>query len=253
MDDSNEKTEDNTNTDGSGLMGWINAFGRGIGTAFGAYVIALFVIYMLRDTVLFASDPSSSIIQVAGLVAEFSIIGVSILVAAYVFKVNEYIDFSKPNVSDLKIVLIAVGIMLVLQVLSTVFTTVFSIESASNVVVEQGESNPIYFLYLIPVMLIFVGPVEEYVFRGVIQSTFTRFVNFKIGIVFASISFGLIHISATGGPSLESIPYVVTASLLGGVLGYYYEETGNIIVPMLAHGVYNSILMFIVFLSLQFG
>lgn len=233
------------------VLGWINAIVRGIGTALVAYTMALFILYIMRDWLF--SNSTSAISQVGALVAEFLVVGVSVLTVSYIVKVNNYIKFSRPDQSDLKIVLITVGIMLVIQVLSGIFTTVFGIESASNVVVEQGTSDPIYYLYLIPVMLIFVGPVEEYVFRGVIQSTFTRFVNFKIGIAVSSVTFGLIHLSATGGLSVESVPYIVTASLLGVVLGYYYESTDNIIVPMLAHGIYNSVLMSILFFSFQLG
>lgn len=246
MTDSEDRKDD-------AVKNWFNAVFRGVGTVVVAYILALFTLYALRDTFLFGSESPSTIVKISGLVAEFMVVGTSVLIVSYLTKVNEYIDVKKPSKTALKLVVFSTILMLLIQVLSSAFTGILGIESASNTVVEQGESNPIYYLYLVPVMLLFVGPVEEYVFRGVIQSTFAEFVNYKVGIAVASTLFGLIHLSAVGGATLESIPYIVTAAILGVVLGYYYEKTGNIVVPMLAHGIYNSVLMLILFASFQLG
>lgn len=70
------------------------------------------------------------------------------------------------------------------------------------------------------------GIGEEILFRGWIQT--------YMGIVTASILFGLIHIWGK-----EGIGYGVYAVGMGFILGYLYSYTGNLWAPVLAHTVNN--------------
>lgn len=70
------------------------------------------------------------------------------------------------------------------------------------------------------------GIGEEILFRGWIQS--------QIGIVVASVLFGVIHIWGR-----EGIGYGCYAVAIGFFLGFLYSYTGNLWAPVLAHAVNN--------------
>nr|WP_254438024.1 CPBP family intramembrane glutamic endopeptidase [Ruegeria arenilitoris] len=75
---------------------------------------------------------------------------------------------------------------------------------------------------------------EEAFFRGYLQSVFISKTGTTIGIVAASLLFGLAH--AGGGPAL-----VVFASILGAACGLGYFATGRLWVPVLMHFGFNAL------------
>ena len=68
---------------------------------------------------------------------------------------------------------------------------------------------------------------EEFFFRGLVQG--------NLGIVFASVLFGLMHT----GPGKKYIPWTVFALVMGFVLGGIYEWRDNLIVPIVIHFIVN--------------
>jgi hypothetical protein len=77
------------------------------------------------------------------------------------------------------------------------------------------------------------GLSEELLFRGVMLPTFGMD---WVGILFSSLCFGVLHLS-----SLRQWPYVVWATLIGGVLGGSAVMTGNLLVPIAAHVTTNLV------------
>lgn len=72
------------------------------------------------------------------------------------------------------------------------------------------------------------GFCEEILFRGVIQA--------QCGLWATSALFGLFHC-----PSLRHLSYGLWALAAGLVLGWLYQTTGNLWVPIMAHAVSNAI------------
>lgn len=121
-------------------------------------------------------------------------------------------------------------------------TTIFSlvgIDVAQNQVVESGREAPILFLYMVPVTLLFVAPAEELLFRGIVQGQYRRAFSPTTAIAIASFLFGFIHWLALVGSGSGRLVYVVIAALLGLVLGFAYERTGSLLVPIVIHAGYN--------------
>jgi membrane protease YdiL (CAAX protease family) len=90
------------------------------------------------------------------------------------------------------------------------------------------------------VSLAVVGPVEELLFRGVVQGGVRRAFDAVPAVLIASLAFGLIHLPSVSGTPVERWAYVGVVVVLGSVLGALYEWTDNVVVPGLAHGVYNA-------------
>lgn len=85
------------------------------------------------------------------------------------------------------------------------------------------------------------GVGEELLFRGWLQSFLEMHLTNMgdaapwVAIALSALVFGLVHPVTVG--------YVVLAFLLGCLLGVAYHLTGNILVPIVAHTLYDLILM----------
>jgi hypothetical protein len=70
---------------------------------------------------------------------------------------------------------------------------------------------------------VFAGLAEELLFRGVIQV--------KLGIVGASIIFGLLHFITPA--------YCVIATIMGFCLGFLFQYYDSLLIPIQLHFIYN--------------
>lgn len=82
---------------------------------------------------------------------------------------------------------------------------------------------------------------EELVFRGVFQPNLQRWFHSRhVGIWLTAATFSAIHFQFFG---------FVPRFVLGLVLGYLYEWSGNILVPMAAHFTQNAFQLFLLYLA----
>lgn len=75
------------------------------------------------------------------------------------------------------------------------------------------------------------GLSEELLFRGVMLAAFG--LNL-VALVLSSLCFGILHMG-----NRQQWPYVVWATVVGGILGYVALTTGNLLIPVTAHIVTN--------------
>jgi len=75
------------------------------------------------------------------------------------------------------------------------------------------------------------GVGEEILFRGVLQQAFSRWLGPWIGVGVASLLFGALHPFSWG--------YVLIASIFGLYLGFCWIASGNLLVPVVTHGLYD--------------
>ena len=175
--------------------------------------------------------------EIANTVAQF--VGLAAPVALFVGAAGDrdLLSFEMPHRREAAI---AVGAAVGLYVLQIVLLAVFSLIDVSpsqNPAVDPTGREASYFLVMIAVSVLVVGPAEELLVRGGIQGLLKRAWGPWPGIVGASALFGSLHYIGGGSGALA---YVVFAFLLGILLGYLYERTGNLVVPMVAHGGYNA-------------
>lgn len=99
-------------------------------------------------------------------------------------------------------------------------------------------------LVFLPLSIFVVGPAEEFLYRGIIQTRLRELFDAGIAIAVAAIIFAVVHFPAYLDPS--NVPgTVVTVFVillpLGAILGFVYERTETLVVPALAHGCYNAV------------
>lgn len=75
------------------------------------------------------------------------------------------------------------------------------------------------------------GAGEEALFRGLLLHHGTQWFGLPAGILLSSLLFGLVH--------AISPAYVVFAAALGALMCGLYLWSGNLAVPIVAHGVYD--------------
>jgi uncharacterized protein len=81
----------------------------------------------------------------------------------------------------------------------------------------------------------FAGIGEEMLFRGVVQPAVAEAIGgphgVLLGLLIAAILFGLLH--------PITLTYALLAGLIGLYLGWIWLATGNLLTPMVTHGVYD--------------
>ncbi len=93
-------------------------------------------------------------------------------------------------------------------------------------------TSPLRFLVGVVVIAVVPAISEELVFRGVVQRNLVQWFNSRhVGVWLAAAIFSAIHLQFFG---------FVPRFVLGLVLGYLYEWSGNILVPMAAHFTQNA-------------
>ncbi len=85
----------------------------------------------------------------------------------------------------------------------------------------------------IALVSILAGLAEESLFRGVIQAWLTSQLGQPLGLFFASAIFGLCH--------AVNRPYAVVAGGIGLYLGVIFTATGNLLVPIVTHALYDFV------------
>lgn len=78
---------------------------------------------------------------------------------------------------------------------------------------------------------ILAGVGEELLFRGVIQTALTDWFNATIAIIATALLFGLAH--------AISRAYFIMATLMGVYMGLVFLWSGNLLLPILIHALYD--------------
>lgn len=103
-------------------------------------------------------------------------------------------------------------------------------------------------LVVVPVLLVVVGPAEEYLFRGVIQSYLGTAFSAWGAIGWAAALFTAVHLPNVLVLQPSALVVSVPVWLAVGLLfGWLYETSGTLAVPALVHGLYDVVLFTLVF------
>lgn len=110
-----------------------------------------------------------------------------------------------------------------------------NMESSSAETIKRITTmeSPMDFLFNIALIAIIPAIGEEWIFRGILQQSFSRlFKNPHVAIWIAAIIFSAFHLQFAG-----FLPRMV----LGAILGYAYYYSGSLWVPILLHFLNNAL------------
>ncbi|AZH24485.1 CPBP family intramembrane glutamic endopeptidase [Haloplanus aerogenes] len=217
---------------------------RGILLIVGAFLSAVAIVGLGVNALVGVGVLERGTLQYRVVASVLQFVGFGVAVAAYLAITRDWdlVQIRLPTLRSLGLIVVGVVALVLAQLAIARLLAVLGITVAQNQVVVTGQQDPRYFLYMIPVAILLVGPFEELVFRGGVQGILRRTWGPSVAIVVASVLFGLVHWVALTGGGGSRIPYVTVAATLGLVLGYLYERSRNLVVPAVVHGLYNTVL-----------
>lgn len=227
------------------LWAVVVALGLGFGASLLSFVV---VVGLVGGLQLFAVPlPRSplALIAIEFLLGQLLVMGG--LSAAYLWataRPRSFVGLSIPSPLQWVVVLLGPFVVFGVTVGINILGLALGVESSSHALTEIESIAPTFYLALIPFMLLIVGPFEELLYRGVIQSRLRESFGPVSAILGASVIFALIHLPAygLGGGSPLSVALSLGVIFAGSlVFGGIYEWTRNLPVVALIHGLYNSL------------
>jgi membrane protease YdiL (CAAX protease family) len=152
-----------------------------------------------------------------------------------------------PTLRDLGWIIGGVIAVVLVSLLVEVAASPFRDGGATNISAAAAVTNPIviYTIFLVG-NLVFIAPVEEFLYRGIIQGRLREAFGPIAAIAITAIGFALGHVPSYwfGGSDILSIS-VGTAlfgiGATGFVLGAIYERTESLLLVSIIHGLVNTI------------
>lgn len=167
-----------------------------------------------------------------------------------------YVSIRRPTLVESLIVIAAPFGIIFVTAIVTQLSLLVGVEPSQHALGGLTGIEPSFYLYLVPLMILVVGPFEELLYRGVVQSRLRESFGPVGAIALASLIFAAIHIPAHGfgDAGVASTAASLTALFVGSlVFGGIYEWTENLTVVALIHGLYNGILLTLLYIVTVYG
>ncbi len=239
----------------------LRTVGIASGLGFGAVVISFSILLplLLLSQWLGLPIPEAPLALISLELFIGQVIGMGGLSALYLWKTGrgiEYVSIRKPSLIETGIIIVAPFVVIFVTVIISQLSLLLGVEPSEHALGGLGDMDPTLYLYLIPLMFLIVGPFEELLYRGVIQRRLRESFGPIAAIMLASVIFALIHIPAHGFSDAGVASVAASlAALFGGslVFGAIYEYTENLTVVAVIHGLYNSILLALLYVVTVYG
>lgn len=237
------------------LLGKLWAIILAAGLGFGAILLpAVLVLPLLAATVVFPIEqPLSPLAELAINFVFGQILAMGGIAAAYLWATGKELSFvriRKPTLGQVLVIAVAPFVVLFSIGIVNLISFSLGVQAASHSLLNFEGIEPTFYLVLIPFMILIVGPFEELLYRGIIQTRLTNSFSRPTAIVLASFIFVPIHLTAysAGGASLVQVLAAFGALFAGSVIyGALYEWTENLTVVALAHGLTNSVQLLVIY------
>lgn len=146
---------------------------------------------------------------------------------------------------SLKEVAIAVGGyvgMFVLLIALSLAVQSTGAPTSDNSVTELATGDPTVLLVLLPLSFLLIGPGEELLFRGIIQSELRDVFPAWAAIPVACLVFAAAHATSLVGSIAGTVVSIGLLFCVSLVFGVIYEYTRNLTVTAFIHGAYDATL-----------
>jgi membrane protease YdiL (CAAX protease family) len=235
--------------------GKLRALGAGVGVGVGGLLLGLlFTLVAVVVVGLFVDIGDFELIVLSLLMTQG--LGLGSAAVAYVSWRGvglDYVEARLPNLTDIAWVVAAYVVAIVGVFVVGIILTLLNAPSANNQAAETATESPEVLLVLIPGSFLLIGPGEELLFRGVVQTRIREAFGPIPGVFLASLIFAAVHVLALVGDPRGILVTVAVLMIPSLILGAAYEYTDNIVVPALIHGAYNATLFTLLYVSLRFG
>ncbi|ELZ91747.1 hypothetical protein C440_15574 [Haloferax mucosum ATCC BAA-1512] len=201
------------------------------------FTIAVFVPLIAVGAV---PETATSIVVIAALIPSqlaFAAVGLLVMVVLL-----GDVSVRLPTRTDATWVALGLGGSFSAVVLLLVASTVVDLTPVQSVVGEAATVDPMVLVALAVLSVLVIAPAEEFLFRGAVQGRLRQTFGPVGAVGIASAIFASLHVfNFIGGGIVVLVP-VTVLFVVGSVLGYVYERTGNLVVPIAVHALYNATL-----------
>jgi membrane protease YdiL (CAAX protease family) len=235
---------------------------RTVGTAAGIGILGIVLLALISVVVVLVSSPlglSAGVLLVVG-TAIGQYVGFGGLALGYLRRrgftweqVRSYVGVRIPSLREIGVVVAGYLAIVVLLVIVAGIASMFLPEPAENEATGVAADNPGIVPGMVLMMFLVVGPMEELLFRGIIQNRIRERLDAIPAIVIASAIFATVHVVALAGDPSGMLVTVFILFFPATVFGAVYEYTGNVVVPALLHAIHNSVIVSLIFLSPDVG
>lgn len=157
-----------------------------------------------------------------------------------------WIDLQIPSLRDVLWMIGGTVLFIVFLLGIGILSSLLDIPAAESDVVLLLEDDVTMILIMIGIVWLFNSPAEEFLFRNVIQKRLYESFSDRGAIIVTSLIFIAFHIPSYLTLAQSPMATVVSLTVLFGgsiLLGYTYLKTENLVVPIVIHALYNSILL----------
>lgn len=108
--------------------------------------------------------------------------------------------------------------------------------ASSGIAVDNFGTRPLLWAVVFVGWFVFAAPAEELLFRGIIQGRLRQTFDAVLGVLFAAVCFGLMHVPVAAlSTGMEPASTFIETFVSGTIFGVAYERTDNLLVPSVAH------------------
>lgn len=218
--------------------------------ATGVFLLGIFVAGL---PYLFSADP------VAQYVAADVLFGVTLIVGclAYLYLTDrgtEFLDVQLPTLRTGVFILFSTGVVLIYDLAFEATVDALGLPLADNtapILDEVGTTT--VFLWAIATSILFIGPSEEILNRGIIQKRLYSAFPKPVAAIVASIPFTLLHFPVFYVAMPDPLGVTVALIWVFGaslIYGWVYLRTENIVAPALVHGFNNAYAFTVLYFTL---
>lgn len=201
-------------------------------------------------SVLSVSGPAGFALLFVAAYVGWAVPGIAYLLATG--RTRAFLDLRLPTGRDLRY--LAVGVAASLGVYGFFVAAVSLLEApvVSHSMTDEIAAGGAPFVALLAALALLVNaPVEEFLFRNIVQKRLEEAIATRGAILATAILFALIHVPTylAGDPVAIAVT-LAPLSVLAVLWGWLYAKTRTLVVPALCHGVYNAAVFVATFLWL---
>lgn len=234
-------------TDGTARTSRVRAVAVAVGLTAAAFLASLVVgVAFVVPAVLIGLD-----IESAPVFTALTAVGQLVFLAvglAYARRYGMPIRVARPTRRHLGLVAAGVVGALAVAVGGSLALAAFDLVPGS-VIVDAATNDPAVLLGLAALSAVLIAPVEEFLFRGVIQGRLRAAFGPVGAVAGSSLLFGSMHLANYTGSLAGVVGGALLVATVGAVFGTLYERTRNLAVPAAVHALYNVILLGVAYLG----
>ena len=176
-------------------------------------------------------------------------LGFAVVVAGYLFVADDrsrYLKFRRPTVEDIAWIVALPAIRVALSVgLTTVLPVLgIAVPTHSHGGVGTAEllvQRPMLWAVAIPALYLFAAPIEEALYRGIVQGRLRPHLGTAGVVLVSGVAFGSMHALTYLFASSPLVYRVVSIAAFGCVWAFVYERTENLIVIAVSHAMFWTV------------